>query len=365
MEKRIWRIVFTGGPCGGKTTILSFLQQKLTDLGFTVIIISETATEFITAGITPAKLGSFAFQRLLLRHQITKEDMSHEAARMMPDEKVVEFFDRGTADVEAYVEEQAFDLLLSEFGDLVQLRDIRYDAVMCLRSVAVDRPEIYTLANNKARTESVLQAKALDERTIKAWTGHPHVRVIGNEDDITGKGYAVLKEICQVLGVPKPLEIEKKYLVSGFNPASLPDPSQRVHIVQYYLKNEDSTVQQERIRLREHNGGQAYYHTLKQEVRPGVRTEIERPISREEYFEMLQRAHPNLGKIDKDRICFVYKNQYFELDLFKGLGLILLELELTDENKEVYLPDFLAPYVRDVTGDKEFSNFEIARRIGR
>ncbi len=134
-----------------------------------------------------------------------------------------------------------------------------------------------------------------------------------------------------------------------------------MHIVQYYLENSET---EERIRLREQSGGYAYYHTIKSDVRPGVRTEIERQITREEYFSLLHRADPAFGKIDKTRYCFVWKNQYFELDLFQEpSGLVLLEIELAEEEEKIELPDFLLPHAIDVTGKKEYSNKEIARRI--
>lgn len=38
------KIVLTGGPCAGKTTALSKLEQHLLELGYFVFIVPETAT---------------------------------------------------------------------------------------------------------------------------------------------------------------------------------------------------------------------------------------------------------------------------------------------------------------------------------
>ena len=43
----ISKIVLTGGPCAGKTTALSMIEQKLTEKGYKVIIVTESATEMM------------------------------------------------------------------------------------------------------------------------------------------------------------------------------------------------------------------------------------------------------------------------------------------------------------------------------
>lgn len=40
----IHKIVLTGGPCGGKSTGLSKIEQELTEKGYKVFIVPETAT---------------------------------------------------------------------------------------------------------------------------------------------------------------------------------------------------------------------------------------------------------------------------------------------------------------------------------
>ena len=55
MAKRITRIVLTGGPAAGKTTLISrILKEFKQDDGWKVITIPETATELISGfGIRP------------------------------------------------------------------------------------------------------------------------------------------------------------------------------------------------------------------------------------------------------------------------------------------------------------------------
>ncbi len=359
-QEQIPLIVLTGGPCGGKSTILHYLSQKLSDIGYFPIIIPETATELILSGVSPETVGQPAFQRLAARKQASKEKIFLDAARMMKHKRIVLLCDRANPDLKSYTTPEDFALMLEEFNtDFVQFRDLPYVGVVFLRSVAVDKPLIYTTANNQARKETVAEAKALDELTLKAWTGHPHLRIIDNANDIDFKARQTFMAVCQMLGVPEPIEIERKFLVKNFDPACLPELHARVHIVQHYLENPGMA---ERIRKRSHSGGAAYYHTLKKLKEIGVNTEIERQISAEEYDRLLGRVNPRSGMVKKDRYCFVYENQYFELDVFVGLPLVMLELELIEKGQEIKLPPFLE-IEREVTDDPKYSNKEIARSL--
>ena len=360
-------IAFTGGPCAGKSTAIAYLQQKLADYGFTVITITEAATEFILAGlkIGDKLLTNKNFQDQLLAFTLAKENIMKHATSLLRTEKKVILCDRGLPDSAAYLPRRQFEGLLETHGQtMVEARDGRYDGVIFLHSLAVDKPELYTLANNTARTETADQARRADRRTLKAWTGHPHLRIIGNEADWDSKLNQILRATCRVLGIPAPLEIERKFKVVGFNPKTIPH-AVRVHIIQHYLKTGQANLE-ERIRARGQGGDYLYFHTLKQELRKGVRTEIERQVTYREYRRLRQRVDPKYAPIEKDRYCFPYAKQYFEFDRYiNPLGFDILEIELTDEHEDVAFPDFLRHKVKEVTGDPTYSNKSIARRLAK
>ncbi len=95
-------------------------------------------------------------------------------------DKVLIVCDRGTIDNKAYMDDIEFaEALQFVASNEVELRD-QYDAVFHLVSAAKGAEEFYTTANNTARTETVEEAAALDDRLISAWTGHPHLRIIDN-----------------------------------------------------------------------------------------------------------------------------------------------------------------------------------------
>ena len=49
----ITRIAITGGPCAGKTTVMAYERQKLEELGYTVLVVPESASLCINGGIDP------------------------------------------------------------------------------------------------------------------------------------------------------------------------------------------------------------------------------------------------------------------------------------------------------------------------
>ena len=158
---RVHRIVITGGPCAGKTTAMSKLSLRLTNMGFDVFVVPELATLTITGGASP---GSYSREEIvgwetaLLRAQMALEDCFEEIATKVSlpqGSHAVLLCDRGTMDVLAYVGKDAFDEVLEENGwTIPQLRDQRYEAVVHLVTAAIGAEAFYTLENNKARMET-------------------------------------------------------------------------------------------------------------------------------------------------------------------------------------------------------------------
>ena len=47
----VFRISISGGPCGGKTTLLQKIKDEFTNKGFRVLMISEVPTMACKAGV--------------------------------------------------------------------------------------------------------------------------------------------------------------------------------------------------------------------------------------------------------------------------------------------------------------------------
>jgi CYTH domain-containing protein/thymidylate kinase len=367
MAEHIPTIVLTGGAGSGKSTSLSIVRQKLEELGWGVVTVPEAATDLMNNGITPAALGAEEFQRQLVLHILARERLHMASLEAMPVEKKVLILDRSVQDSAAYMGETQWRALESSFGyDPNYFRDCWCDGVILLRSPAFDKPEAYTTANNPMRRETLEEARDLDQRTLAAWVGAPHMTIIGNKEgdaylDMQDKALRAIQAACRVLGIPVPLEIERKYKIESFDFSDLPSHRQDIDIVQWYLQCAEPDFS-ERVRKRGQNGFWTYYHTLKKRVGSGVRTEAEHMIGREEFELLRKRSDPGYKPVRKTRTCFVYDNQYCELDTFQDEQLALLEIELTDEQQAVRLPPFLNG-LQDVTDNEYYSNMYIARRL--
>ena len=359
----IRKIVLTGGPCAGKTTGLSWIQNAFTKLGYRVLFVPETATDLITGGVAPWTCGSnLDFQLCQMRLQLEKERIFEAAASTMRAEKLLIVCDRGTIDNRAYMNDLEFSRVLEALGtDEVQLRD-GYDAVFHMVTAAKGAEAFYTTANNEARTETPEQAEALDDRLLAAWTGHPHLRVINNSTCFEDKLKRLIAEIRGFLGEPEPLEIERKYLIEYPDLRwleSLPN-CRRVEIIQTYLLSKEGD--ELRVRQRGENGSYIYYKTCKRRITDTTRTEIEQRLSQEEYLQLLMEADPAKRPIRKTRWCLTYDNQYFELDVYPfWKDRAILEIELSHEGEAVRFPKELK-LIREVTDDPSYSNAALAER---
>ena len=364
-DKSITKIVLTGGPCAGKTTALSKIHDYFTSKGYDVLIIPETSTELIGGGVAPWTLNTVLdYQDVLIRLQLEKERQYEYASKILKsgNKKVLIVCDRGTLDCRAYINDDEFkELMRRNNTNIIELRD-NYDAVFHLVSAAKGAEVFYTLANNTARTETVERAREVDDKTISAWIGHPHFRVIDNSTNFEDKINRLIGEISAVLGEPKPYEIERKYLIKMPSLDILNDSRyfNKSEIVQTYLKtNNDDEV---RVRQSGVGGHYTYTKTTKKNISGAKRLEVEKRITRDEYLNLLLEVDTTKRQIRKTRYRFVYKNQYFEIDLYPfWKDKAIMEIELKDENQIIELPKFIK-VLKEVTDEKEYKNYSLASK---
>ena len=361
-QMQISKIVITGGPCAGKSTALSWIQNAFSQMGYAVLFVPETATELITGGVAPWTCGSnVEYQKCQLKLQIEKEKIFEQAACTMKTEKILIVCDRGTLDNKAYMNDAEFAQALQFIGaNEVELRD-SYDAVFHLVTAAKGAQAFYTTANNTARTETVEEAAALDDKLIYAWTGHPHLRVIDNTTSFEEKMKKLIAEILSFLGEPEPYEIERKYLIEYPDIKWLEsNPScKRIEIIQTYLNSEEG--EEIRVRQRGVDGHYVYYQTIKRKVSDVKRIEIEKRLSQAEYLKLLMDADTTKRQIRKTRYCLTYESQYFEIDVYPfWADQAIAEIELSDEHAQIVFPEQIK-VIREVTGDDAFKNASLAK----
>lgn len=358
----ISKIVITGGPCAGKSTAMSWIQNAFTQMGYVVLFIPETATELISGGVAPWTCGTNAdYQICQLKLQMEKEKIFQRAARTMDANKILIVCDRGALDNKAYMDDLEFAVAIAFIGtNELELRD-NYDAVFHLVTAAKGAEEFYTTANNSARTETAEEAAALDDKLIEAWTGHPHLRVIDNTSSFEGKMKRLIAEISSFLGEPEPYEIERKYLIEYPDIKWLESNPfcQRIEIIQTYLNS--SSGEEVRVRQRGIDGNYIYFQTTKKKISDLKRVEIERRLSQGEYLKLLMDADTTRRQIRKTRYCLTYENQYFEIDVYPfWTDQAIAEIEFSEENTPIAFPKQIK-VIKEVTDDDSFKNASLAR----
>lgn len=358
MNKNIFRVALTGGPCAGKTTALAQIISQFSDLGFLVYALPETPTIFSNVSInflTTDKQYFYNIEKAVLKYQLMMEDTFLELARNAP-QPVLIVADRGTMDISAYMEPTVWQALLDELGlSDVKLRDARYDAVIHMVSAAIGAEQFYTLENNAARTEGLDLARELDNKILKAWTGHPRLHIVENNVDFDVKIRCVLQHIQRLVGDDLGLKEECHKLrvrITGEIPYGV-----EAEIYQTYITDADGTSI--RLRKRGTRGNYVYFlsekHSIGDEGKAIIR---ERQISPDEYINMLNREKPSSIVTTHHilRKSFTWAEQYFELDEFlddEG-GERMLEVR-TEAGGEVKLPPFVE-VLEDVTNNPAFAH---------
>lgn len=156
-----------------------------------------------------------------------------------------------------------------------------------------------------------------------------------------------------------PLEIERKFLIRQ-TPVLFGECTEKTDIEQIYLVKKDPEVQR-RVRSMTKNGNTKYYYTEKRFISASVREENEREITKEEYEKLRKEAAPELVPIIKTRHILIYDSQRFEIDSYPFSDeYASMELELAEESQEIKFPPF-ADIIREVTGDKRYSNAALAQ----
>ena len=358
---KISKIVLTGGPCAGKTTALTWINNYFRDRGYTVLFVPETATELIPNGIAPWTCKSnYDFQLAVASLQKTKEAIFEQMARGMNNDKILIVCDRGMLDNKAYMKPSEFKKVLKDFNTTEVAERDSYDAVFHLVTAAKGKEKFYTLDNNNARTETIEEARSIDDKIISAWTGHPHLRIIDNSTDFEQKLQKLLKEIASFLGEPEPLEIERKYLINYPDIKmleSMPNCT-KVEIAQTYLKSDDEV--ERRVRARGIDGNYMYYLTEKRKITNLKRIEVEKRLTQNEYLKLLMDQDNSLRTIHKTRYCLSAENQYFEIDIYpEWNNQAIMEIELSSEDDSIQIPPFIE-VIKDVTDDDRYKNYNMA-----
>jgi hypothetical protein len=226
-NKNIYSIVLTGGPSGGKSTIVGLVKKYFNKYNanrdrreqILVLVLNETATSLINQGVSFTPLEPELFQKLVLSNQISMENTIYEYAENLSKyyDKVVILLDRGLLDGKAYLIETNLDEkveqkwntiidklnLREEFNQHIQ----RYDLIIHIVTAAEGTGFFYTTENNTARTETAEEARDIDAKTLTVWEKgvNKPVYLLDNREGIVcrqGKGVQIIKMISKLIQKP-------------------------------------------------------------------------------------------------------------------------------------------------------------------
>lgn len=377
----MYKLVLTGGPCGGKTTGQDRLATFFENMGWKVYTVPETATILLGGRVKFAELSheqAYLFQKDLLKTMLQIEDTYFNQAEATVDRNVLIICDRGGMDPSAYTDRDSWLQMLREIGiEEFDLLNKRYDQVVHLVTAADGAEEYYTLSNNTARKENVVAAKEMDEKTRKAWLGHPYLDIVDNTEctKFEDKVLKVIQVVCDRTGIDPQDRLSKnsrkrKWLVRSI------DESRFVKYEQFNIQHEylltDNPESQIRIRSREQNNRSTYTLT-KRDLHKGKEfIETRTQITFREYTRYQTMRDKSRAPLLKQRRCFMVGNQYFNLDIYTVIPpsasslhmdhqLIFLETYTTiPKGEPVLLPDFLT-IEKEITGQTAYSMYSMAK----
>lgn len=360
----------TGGPCSGKSSCRAVYEEFLIKAGYVPIFLDEAATRIILSNIKPdGKLFSNEeFQMMLAKVQYQMEQIYIESLNKK-DIPFVLICDRTLIDAKAYMSNTAWNMLLAVM-DLVE-SDLmtRYDLIIHLVTAADGAEAFYTCTNNEARNETPEQARELDQKTKQAYYGYRNVYYIDNSTSFEEKLLRAVGIILSALGKAKPLGMQRKFIVESVDPTLLVKDvsegglsAQKLYLEQMYLTSYSPVIERRIRRIRFQDNWQ-YFYTEKSEDKTII-TGKDYAIDKRTYQAYEQDIVWGSKIIKKDRYYFSFHNQYCNYDEFGPLCPNMLEIQVTDMQKEVILPKQFK-VIREVTGDVRYNNANLALPKGR
>ena len=364
MAKKITKIVLTGGPAGGKTTLISrILHEFKQEDGWRVITIPETATELISGfGIKPfgGCMSMLAFQDFVIADQIHKEKLALDAAQVVEEDKILIIYDRALLDDKAYISDEEFREVLLRFNGRTEEQVLSgYDAVLHLVTCAKGAEFAYNLAN-EARTESLEYAREMDDRTLRAWSGHPNLLIIDNSTDFEDKMNRAIREIYRILGQPEPMVEKRKFLIEMPDVNALMEKFRAISIdmMQTYLMETRPGVER-RIRQQRKGENYLYFYTEKHTLEDGTKWVTEKPISEKLYVEYLMESDSAFHNVRKTKYRFIFGDCRYEIDIYPFSDTRAVMFQYTPK-PDVALPEGIR-VVEEVTGNPAYKNRQLAR----
>jgi hypothetical protein len=218
-SRKIYKVLLTGGPCGGKTTSINRLKTILSEK-FDVYVVRELGEFMATVGVVFEPLSEITreykknFWDSQLGIQICLEDNLRFFFQNNSRDVII-LCDRGLWDCFAFGPGELRHEYLTESNQSRQeLLVDRYDLVVVMVSSAFGIPDIYGLDNNVLRSENLQEAIDLEKRILDIYAGHPSMFLVDNfVKNIDIKIGRTCDGITRFVRGENPLITMQKYLI--------------------------------------------------------------------------------------------------------------------------------------------------------
>lgn len=181
------KIAITGGPSGGKTTLIEALKKEFAGR---LKVVPEAASILYKGGFPRVKSydGLIHAQRAIYAVQREIEDLR---CKLYPEALIV--CDRGSLDALAYWPDTP-EHFYRTMNTTAEAEVARYDWVIHLDTAT--EPDYDS--SNEIRTETFHEALALNEKIKQSWAVHPNRVIITSEQDFFSKMSKATKVIEQI-----------------------------------------------------------------------------------------------------------------------------------------------------------------------
>lgn len=196
------KIAVTGGPSGGKTSLLETIRKGM---GSNCSVVPEAASILFQGGFPRKSDPDFVMhtQRAIyfVQRELEELMLHHTNARLV-------ICDRGSLDGLAYWPARSDSFFKSIHSDKATELS-RYDWVLHLDTATKE----YYESNNPTRVETYEEAKQLNAKILKAWSDHPRRLVIKHNDSFLNK-LTLCMEVVSGIMAGESYETLRRYISS-------------------------------------------------------------------------------------------------------------------------------------------------------
>lgn len=164
----------------------------------------------------------------------------------------------------------------------------------------------------------------------------------------------------KMVGYKDELEIERRWVLKNKLPEYRKHNYSEWHVIyQFYTKSNGRFRRSDIYDKNDKFVCTKYHHTIKKDVSPGINREYEKEITHAVYSDNLEHMTKYISK--HRYIFYNSQNLKFELDFFEDANIMIMEVELKALDAELIIPGiFNNNIIAEVTGDKKWSNFNLA-----